>query len=73
MQRWTNNAYCAANHRVKHVNVERVSVPFFVEPSYDCLVESFTPFSTESSPLFSPIKYGDYIQIHNATKKEYQR
>jgi isopenicillin-N synthase len=73
MQRWTNNVYRAANHRVKHVNVERVSVPFFAEPRYDCLIESFTPNLLESIPLFPPIKYGDYIQIHNASKKEYQR
>ena len=53
--------------------MERVSVPFFVEPRYDCVIESFTPKLPDKFPLYPSIKYGDYIQIHNATKKEYQR
>ena len=73
MSRWTNGVYQAANHRVKFMNVERVSVPYFTEPHYECLIESYTPHRPDDEPLFPPIKYGVYIEASNKTFKEYQR
>lgn len=61
MSRWTNNIYQAANHRVKFINEERVSVPFFTEPSFNCVIESFTPNKPEDEPLYPSIKYGEWI------------
>ncbi len=65
--------YQAANHRVKHVNVERVSVPFFTELGYDSLIESFTPGQPEEPIKYDPIIYGEYITMSNKNFKEYQR
>ena len=73
MSRWTNNVYQAANHRVKFVNIERLSVPYFTEPRYECLIESFTPHVPDAKPLYPPIKYGVYIAESNKNFKEYQR
>ena len=65
--------YQAANHRVKHVNVERVSVPFFTELGYDSLIESFTPEKPEEPIKYDPIIYGEYITMSNKNFKEYRR
>jgi isopenicillin-N synthase len=73
MSRWTNNVYQAANHRVKFMNIERASIPYFTEPHYECLIESYTPHRPEDEALHSPIKYGIYIAESNKKFKEYQR
>lgn len=65
MSRWTNNTYKANNHRVKFENVERVSVPFFVEPGFSTPIESFTPSNSllgESNSIEHPvISYGEHV------------
>lgn len=73
MKRWTNNVYQAANHRVKFVNRNRVSVPFFVEPGYNTVIESYTPNKLEEEPKFPPIKYGEFLIQSMKRYKEYQR
>ena len=73
MKRLTNNVYQAANHRVKFINSNRVSVPFFVEPGFNSILESFTPGKAENEIQCAPIKYGEWL-INNLRKyKEYQR
>lgn len=72
MARWTNDTYQAANHRVKFLNIERVSVPFFTEPSYNCLVESFTPGEPEKQPAYEPITYGAWLTERLTHLPEYQ-
>jgi isopenicillin-N synthase len=61
MARWTNDVYQAANHRVKFMNLERISVPFFTEPSYNCSIESFSPDDVNATPLYPTITYGEWI------------
>lgn len=73
MKRWTNNVYQAANHRVKFINRNRVSVPYFTEPGYNCLIESFTPNEPNEPSLLPPIKYGDFLTNSMKRFKEYQR
>lgn len=72
MARWTNDVYKAANHRVKFVNLERVSVPFFTEPSFKCLIESFTPHKPEDGPAYPPITYGEWISERLQHLPEYK-
>ena len=72
MSRWTNNRYHAANHRVKFMNVERVSVPFFVEPNYNCLIESFTPSEKEKISYHENITYGEWLRERLKHLPEYQ-
>jgi isopenicillin-N synthase len=72
MARWTNDVYHAANHRVKFVNEERVSVPFFTEPSYNCSIESFTPNEPQALPVYPAITYGEWIYERLQWLPEYQ-
>ncbi|CAK7337492.1 unnamed protein product [Dovyalis caffra] len=49
-------------HRVLGNGQERYSIAYFVEPSYDCLVECLPTCKSEKNPpKFPPIKYGDYL------------
>lgn len=73
MKRWTNNVYQAANHRVKFINGNRVSVPYFTEPGHNCIIESFTPHKPEEKALFPPINYGAHLATSMKRYKEYQR
>lgn len=72
MSRWTNGVFKAANHRVKFVNKERVSVPFFAEPYFDCSIESFTPKNSDILIEYQNIIYGNYLVESNKKFKEYQ-
>ncbi|CAF1234537.1 unnamed protein product [Rotaria sp. Silwood1] len=44
MEKITNNYYKSPWHRVKFVNKERLSIPFFVHLGYNSVIESFTPY-----------------------------
>lgn len=62
MNRWTNDVYKANNHRVRFIDVERISVPFFVEPGYNTRIESFTPPETEGCvKSYETISYGEHV------------
>jgi len=52
LARWTNDVYQAANHKVKFINEERFSVPFFNEPSFNTLISSTTSNDPEKKPLY---------------------
>lgn len=73
MKRWTNNVYQAANHRVKFINRNRISVPFFTEPGFNTLIESYTPNEPEATSKFRPITYGEVLMESLKKYKEYQR
>lgn len=72
MSRWTNGVFKAANHRVKFMNTERVSVPFFAEPYFSCPIESFTPKNSDKLFEYPNIVYGNYLAESNKRFKEYQ-
>jgi isopenicillin N synthase-like dioxygenase len=61
MSRWTNDTYKANDHRVRFENVERISVPFFVEPAYNTPIESFTPPVLFNSVKYETIPYGKHV------------
>lgn len=42
----TNNYFYAPNHRVKHINAERFSLPFFVNLDYESIIQPFSPHSS---------------------------
>ena len=63
LQRWSNDALRATEHRVRMVNAERISVPFFVEAAYDSPMECMPAAVSESSPCrYEPTRYGPYIK-----------
>jgi len=64
LARLTNDDYKATPHRVirETSNKSRYSVPFFLEPNFDCLVDTLESCVTESNPKkYPPIVFGDYL------------
>ncbi|MER5884104.1 2OG-Fe(II) oxygenase family protein [Streptomyces sp. NPDC001941] len=57
----TNDYFPAPNHRVKFVNAERLSLPFFLHAGHDSVLEPFAPDGTPDGELNPPVKYGDYL------------
>jgi isopenicillin-N synthase len=58
----TGNYYHAPTHRVKWVNDERQSLPFFVNLGHHSLIEPFTPIDPNDISANRAITYGDYLQ-----------
>jgi len=76
LQRWTNERLIATNHRVLFTRVERLSIPFFVEPHFDAVLAPIEQLHNDKSlrdPPFEPQTYSTFLA--NAIKrfKEYQR
>ena len=71
MQRISNDRFRAANHRVRKIDQERLSVPFFVELGIQTAFESFP--SADQELMYPPTTYGDYIMDSNKRFVEYQR
>ncbi|KAF9662575.1 hypothetical protein SADUNF_Sadunf18G0068500 [Salix dunnii] len=62
LERWSNCLFKSTLHRVLGNGQERYSIAYFVEPSYDCLVECLpTCKSAKNPPKFPPVIYGDYL------------
>uniref|UniRef100_A0A914VNI2 Fe2OG dioxygenase domain-containing protein n=1 Tax=Plectus sambesii TaxID=2011161 RepID=A0A914VNI2_9BILA len=58
----TNNYYKAPVHRVKFVNAERLSLPFFLMLGYNSKIEPFTPHDPSAPPAKPAITYGHYFE-----------
>ena len=63
LEQWSNGMYCSTLHRVINTSgSERYSAPFFVDPSYDTVVECLDVCCNEESPpLYAPTTSGVYI------------
>jgi len=63
MDHITNGVYRAVWHRVKHCNIERLSIPYFVNLGYNDEVKPFYPREEDdqSNDCNAPIKYGEYM------------
>ena len=72
LQRLTNDHWKATNHRVLFNRVERVSLPFFTEGTWDFPIDSKYLFPNEE-PKYKIQLYGEYITNSNRSFKEYQR
>ncbi|KAG4078792.1 hypothetical protein HA402_015382 [Bradysia odoriphaga] len=57
----TDNYYRAPIHRVKWVNAERLSLPYFVMLGYDSTIEPFVPHKPDERPKRPALSYGDYF------------
>ncbi len=58
----THDYYPAPLHRVKWVNAERLSLPFFVHAGNDTLLTPFHPDRPSAGGLHPPVPYGHYLQ-----------
>lgn len=58
----TDNYYPAPIHRVKWVNEERQSLPFFVNLGFNDTIEPFAPGKSDVKVDKEPISYGQYLQ-----------
>ncbi|MED6147132.1 hypothetical protein PIB30_041236 [Stylosanthes scabra] len=69
LERWSNCVFKSTMHRVLGNGKERYSIPFFLEPSHECLVECLpTCKSATNPPKFPPILCQDYLsQRYNDT------
>ncbi len=63
MQTWTNGRFASTRHRViNRSGGERYSVPFFVNPDFDAVVEPLPAFmARDDEPPFEPVHVGAYI------------
>ena len=62
MSHITNNYYAAPTHRVKFINAERLSIPFFAHFGFDSMIHPFTPKGHECILENKPLNYGMYLQ-----------
>ncbi|MER9707494.1 isopenicillin N synthase family oxygenase [Mesorhizobium sp. M0204] len=63
IQRLTNDVYLANMHRVVNSSGrERYSVPFFIDPDFDAIIEPLKSYVTDSNPQrYQPVTCGEYI------------
>jgi len=62
MSHITNNYYKAPVHRVKFINAERLSLPFFANLGYYSKIEPFTPHNPDLSPGYPALTFGQYFE-----------
>jgi isopenicillin N synthase-like dioxygenase len=63
MARWTNGAFASTYHRVANLSGEpRYSVPCFIGPNADTLVEALPScIGPDNPPKYPPVRAGEYI------------
>lgn len=63
LMRWSNDILLSTPHRVRNVaGRDRYSVPFFFDPSMDCVVEALPgTVHAGETPRWPPVRYGDYL------------
>jgi len=62
MAHMTRNYFPAPLHRVKWVNAERLSLPFFANLGYHSKIEPFAPNNAEGLPAKPTITFGEYFE-----------
>lgn len=58
----TNDYYPAPVHRVKFINAERLSIPFFANLSYKSVIQPFAPPGHPQAGSNQAVSYGEYLQ-----------
>ncbi|MXV10792.1 isopenicillin N synthase family oxygenase [Xanthomonas sp. LMG 8992] len=58
----THDYYPAPVHRVKFINAERLSIPFFANLSYKSTIAPFAPAQHLPASTNRTLSYGDYLQ-----------
>jgi isopenicillin N synthase-like dioxygenase len=70
LERWTNDKWVSTMHRVINppANIastqSRVSIPYFVQPNYDAVIECIKTCCDGKNPAkYGPIRNGDYLYM----------
>ena len=63
LARWTNDRYNSTPHRVRAPKeVSRYSIPFFINPNPDTVIETIQTCVTERRPnMYDPVTAGNYL------------
>lgn len=71
---WTNGIYKSTPHRVVASRAERISIPFFYEPSFDCEAVPLSHLvAMNPTKKYEPKQYGKHLlakQNHNYTYRQ---
>src|SRR5262249_23607624 len=63
MQRWTNGRFVSTPHRVANrAGVDRISVPFFVNPDYAATIAPVLGGAQAGTPKYEPLACGPYLE-----------
>jgi isopenicillin N synthase-like dioxygenase len=67
LMRWTNDAWVSTPHRVatprSGPGSRRQSIPFFLNPRADTVIECLPAFSADRPARYPPITYGEWIAL----------
>lgn len=64
LNRWTNGRFIATPHRVLAPAVERVTVPFFLNPNDDAVAEPLRTCVTPGEPpIYEPLRFYDFFEM----------
>ena len=68
----SNGRFRATRHRVLHSERERVSIPFFLEPSHDFVLSPHS-LGLQDDPPTTPLVYEDFLTEALSRFPEYDR
>lgn len=72
LEAWTNGTFVATSHRVRKVQEERYSFPYFSACDYHTVVEPLPQFVTAERPArFKPLVAGDHLLAQTAQTFQY--
>jgi isopenicillin-N synthase len=63
MAEMTNDYFPAPVHRVRYVNAERLSLPFFVHAGHGSRIEHFSPHDSQELNGSMDVSYGQYLEL----------